>query len=201
MISKPKKTPSIGSLETVSGLTCELRKIAQGFADYFRTAIVKIRQHLFFNPITTAQSLETRSVFRLSRVEEDYVCKELKKIKTSKSTGLENIPARLLKDNAVALAKPLTLLMNRSLAEGAIPSDWKHASVTPIHKAGSMLPTIGLSLLYLSLLYLSRACCSHHGLNSSPKQPAFVYLSVRLSTTAFHKHLPHRCHQQVTPQY
>lgn len=64
---------------------------------------------------------------------------------------------KLLKDSAVALAKPLTLLMNRSLAEGAIPSDWKHASVTPIHKAGPllMLPTIGQSLLYLSLLRFS----------------------------------------------
>ena len=123
MILNSKKTSSIGSLETVSGLTCELCKIAQGFADYFRTAIMKIRQNLLFNPIKTARSLETHSVFRLSRVEEDYVCWELKKIKTLKSTGLENIPARLLKDSAVALAKPLTFLMNQSLAEGAVPSD------------------------------------------------------------------------------
>jgi len=138
-------------------LTCEPRKIAQGFADYFRTAIVKIRQNLLFNPITTARLLETRSVFRLSGVEKDYVCKELKKIKTSKSTGLENIPARLLKDNAVALAKPLTFLMNRSLTEGAIPSDWKHASVTPIHKAGSMLPTRPISTLPVFAKILERA--------------------------------------------
>ena len=31
--------------------------------------------------------------------------------------------------------------MNRSLAESAIPSDWKHASVTAIHKAGSTTDT------------------------------------------------------------
>ena len=80
VISKSKKTSSIGSLETVSGLTCEPRKIAQGFANYFRTGIMKIRQNLLLHPTTTARSLETRSVFRLSRVEEEYVCKELKKI-------------------------------------------------------------------------------------------------------------------------
>ena len=43
VISNSKKTSSIGSLETVSGLTREPRKIAQGFANYFRTAIMKIR--------------------------------------------------------------------------------------------------------------------------------------------------------------
>jgi hypothetical protein len=43
----------------------------------------------------------------------------------------------LLKDGCNALAKPLAILMNRSLAEGAIPSDWKHAMVTPVFKVGS----------------------------------------------------------------
>lgn len=60
----------------------------------------------------------------------------LRKI-TSKSTGLDNIRVRLLKVSADVLVKPLTLLMNRSLTEGAIPFDWNHASVTPINKAGS----------------------------------------------------------------
>jgi hypothetical protein len=35
------------------------------------------------------------------------------------------------------LAKPLTDMMNRSLAEGSIPTEWKHATVTPIFKSGS----------------------------------------------------------------
>ena len=43
----------------------------------------------------------------------------------------------LLKDGCNALAKPLAILMNRSLAEGAIPSDWKHAMVTPVFKVSS----------------------------------------------------------------
>ncbi|EDO32664.1 predicted protein, partial [Nematostella vectensis] len=53
-----------------------------------------------------------------------------------KSTGLKNIPACLLKDGATHIAKPLTALFNRSLAEGSIPSEWKHAVVSPIHKSG-----------------------------------------------------------------
>ena len=79
----------------------------------------------------------TRAIFQLTTVEEDLVCSELRKIKTSKSTGLDNIPARLLKDGAIVISKPLTVLINRSVVEGAIPSEWKHATVTPIHKSGS----------------------------------------------------------------
>ena len=83
------------------------------------------------------QKSQDQRTFRLSVIKEGYVCKELKKIKTSKSTSLVNIPARLLKDGADALAKPPSVLMNRSICEGSTASEWKHATVTPIHKAGS----------------------------------------------------------------
>ena len=137
-ISTSTKNPSIGSLETESSVTSEPHEIDQGFAKYFHTAIMKIRQTVqravCFLPMQKSQDQRT---FRLSVIKEGYVCKELKKIKTSKSTGQVNIPARLLKDGADALAKPLSVLMNRSICEGSIPSEWKHATVTPIHKAGS----------------------------------------------------------------
>ena len=51
----------------------------------------------------------------------------------SKSTCLADIPARLLKEGSGAIARPLTVLMNRSLAEGSIPLEWKHATVKPVH--------------------------------------------------------------------
>ena len=79
-------------------------------------------------------SVKASCIFGLSTIND---CKELKRIKTSKSTGLSNIPARLLKDGCNALAKPLAILMNRSFAEGAIPSDWKHAMVAPVFKVSS----------------------------------------------------------------
>ena len=63
--------------------------------------------------------------FKLSQVSESFVGKELKKLKSNKSTGLHNIPARLRKDGADALATPLEILMNRSINEGSIPSSWK----------------------------------------------------------------------------
>ena len=79
--------------------------------------------------------------FKLSQVSETFVAQELKKLKSKKSTGLRNIPARLLKDGADALAMPLVILMNRSINEGSIPASWKHAIVTPVHKSGSKSDT------------------------------------------------------------
>ena len=50
----------------------------------------------------------------------------LRNIKENKSTGLLNMPARVLEDGCNILAKPLTELMKRSLAESSIPAEWKH---------------------------------------------------------------------------
>ena len=96
---------------------------------------MKIRQTLQCLFSTICPTSELNCAFKLTIVEEEYVCRELKKLKTSKTTGLKNIPTRLLKDGANMLAKPLTLLINRSPG-GNCPSDWKHATVTPIYKSG-----------------------------------------------------------------
>ena len=58
----------------------------------------------------------------------------LQRIKVNKSTGPDNIPAWLLRDNATVLARPLTALFNSSLREGVIPAMWKTANVIPLPK-------------------------------------------------------------------
>ena len=61
--------------------------------------------------------------------------------------------ARLLKDSAEIIAKPLTTLINASLIYGRVPSEWKWARVNPLFKNGkandmdnyrpiSILPTL-----------------------------------------------------------
>ena len=58
-------------------------------------------------------------------------------IKSNKAAGLDNIPARLLKDSAVVTARYITHLINLSLSSACFPSEWKNAKVTPIHKSGA----------------------------------------------------------------
>ena len=58
----------------------------------------------------------------------------LRKIKTNKATGPDNVPAWILKNHANILAGPLTAIFNNSLREGIIPKTWKSANVIPVPK-------------------------------------------------------------------
>ena len=50
--------------------------------------------------------------FSLQSVNSSFVLSELKKISPNKATGLDGIPARLLKAAAEAVAEPITYLIN-----------------------------------------------------------------------------------------
>ena len=65
-----------------------------------------------------------------------FVYNELRKLGATKSTGLDGIPARLLKDAATMIAKPIAYLINLTITSGEIPLEWKQAKVTPISKSG-----------------------------------------------------------------
>ena len=58
----------------------------------------------------------------------------LRKVKTNKATGPDNVPAWILKHHASILAGPLTAIFNASLREGIIPETWKSANVIPVPK-------------------------------------------------------------------
>jgi exonuclease III len=60
--------------------------------------------------------------------------KLLLRLNTSKATGPDNIPCRVLKELAPELAPALTALFNQSLSLGTIPVDWSKAFISPIFK-------------------------------------------------------------------
>ena len=58
--------------------------------------------------------------------------------KVTKAPGPDHgISARLLKDAAPVIAKPITYLVNLTISTGLIPTEWKDARVTPIFKSGA----------------------------------------------------------------
>ena len=61
----------------------------------------------------------------------------LNKLKTDKSPGPEGWPLRIFKECSEHLSILLSILFNKSFQSGVLPSEWRIAFVTPIHKKGS----------------------------------------------------------------
>ena len=67
---------------------------------------------------------------------EDIVLKLLKNIDISKAAGVDNLPGRFLKDDAVILAKPVTEICNLSIKSNIFRDPCKLAKSNPIFKKG-----------------------------------------------------------------
>ena len=75
----------------------------------------------------------------LSNVSEEFIYKELCQLNTGKSTGLDGIPARFLKDAAKVLKIPITFIINLSISSHTVPDDLKLAKVKPLFKKNDRL--------------------------------------------------------------
>ena len=75
----------------------------------------------------------------LKPVSDTYVLKELQRLNASKSTGLDNIPSKCLKDGAECIKAQITHVINLSITTNVIQSDMKDARVRPIFKKNSKL--------------------------------------------------------------
>lgn len=77
--------------------------------------------------------------FRLLPVSTDFVFKEILRLNPNKSTGIDNIPVKFLKDGAKFVTNPITFIINLSISSSTIPDDLKFARVRPLFKKNSRL--------------------------------------------------------------
>ena len=91
--------------------------------------------------------------FTLADIDVNNVALSLSNLKTSKATGMDNIPAKILKMSLYIIAPSLTAIFNPSLESGVYVDEWKLARVIPIYKSDnrtkcenyrpiSILPTV-----------------------------------------------------------
>ena len=58
----------------------------------------------------------------------------LRSLDSTKATGVDGVPARILKVCADELSIPLTLIYNLSFSLGEVPLLWKKPNITPVFK-------------------------------------------------------------------
>lgn len=81
----------------------------------------------------------SQSLVCLSHVQvtQNEVFKKLSTLQKSSSAGPDGVPPLLLRECAAELCYPLSLLFDKSLADGNFPEIWKNSFVNPLFKSGS----------------------------------------------------------------
>ena len=69
-------------------------------------------------------------------LDRDTIIKLLKSVNTAKSQGSDNIHPKFIAETAESIVEPLLLIFRQSLDEGKLPSEWKTANVSALHKKG-----------------------------------------------------------------
>ena len=67
----------------------------------------------------------------------EIVRKKLQKLNISKSPGPDALHPRILNELSHTICTPLSIIYNQSIVSGTLPSQWKTANITAIHKKGS----------------------------------------------------------------
>lgn len=122
----------IGPLEDDDGQTVTGdRNIANLLNNYFVSVFTKE----IYSP-TAIDNTSEREISNFT-ISDNDVLEKLKDVNMNKTPGPDTFHPRIIKNIKMEIAAPLARIFNQSLEEGFVPSDWKDANITPIHKKGS----------------------------------------------------------------
>ena len=88
-----------------------------------------------FKPENVTKPPNVKHTLRDINFSEQGVRKRLKKVKPDKSSGPDDISAKVLR-HCPNIAIALTMLFNKSMQTGVTPQDWRDGNITPLHKKG-----------------------------------------------------------------
>jgi len=86
--------------------------------------------------ILSIQNMDLNSTFKLPLANEKDIENIIKNLDTSKAMGIDNIPARLVKQSADVIYRPLTKILNKSIEKDNFPDPMQIGKITPVYKSG-----------------------------------------------------------------
>ena len=129
-------------------LTSAPRMIAQVQADYYEEKLTKLMRNLLptnENPVrylTRAlqnwSMKDNRPIKELRCVTLGETLQAIRKLGSSKASGMDGIDAKTIKIAAEELCKPVNFLTNMSIQQRRCPAKWKLAKIVPLHKGENL---------------------------------------------------------------
>jgi hypothetical protein len=130
-----RKTKSTRAMKLPDGsITTDKSAVADCMNQYFQSVFNRPVQHV------PNDSDCTEPAFCNISIDINDVLLTLRACNPTKAPGPDGIHSAVLHHCADSLAKPLYIIFNKSLEEATVPTDWKDAVITPIHKSGD--PTL-----------------------------------------------------------
>ncbi|CAB4026426.1 Hypothetical predicted protein, partial [Paramuricea clavata] len=144
LTGKNKKSISITEITVDNNNIPDSKLIAESFNEYFVNIGPKLASEASeeflakhatnYNPCPTIDPI-IDSTFYFHHVHIDNIAQALMRLKPNKCTGLDKIPAKVLRLSADIIAPSLTYIFNLSLDTGIYVDEWKRAQVIPIYKS------------------------------------------------------------------
>ena len=130
-----------GIFSSKDGKSVTIQHTAEDFARFFSKKLEDIREETLSAKPPYIGNTASLTKHTFSTATRDEVIELLKK-SLGKTCGLDPVPSRLIKQNAEVFAHFMTLLFNKSLAEGIFPDSFKRTTITPLLKRSDSMPRI-----------------------------------------------------------
>lgn len=143
ILGRKRKSTNVKELLINNTTISDDEAIAESFNDYFTNIGMKLAAesvNLYSNscddPVNDERVDHCPDIcFNFSDINVSSVALRLQNLKASKATGLDNIPAKVLKVISHIIAPSLTAIFSLSLNMGIYVDEWKLARLSPIYKS------------------------------------------------------------------
>ena len=124
---------NINIVDSVSRNALPKSQQAQEINDFFASIGRKLDSK-FKEPVVLDEVLFNGEPLEIDPISQVEVLGLVRHISVYKSSGMDNVSSRVLKDFLTLASREVTLLYNRVIQSGVFPDKWKIATVTPIPK-------------------------------------------------------------------
>ncbi len=139
-MNRNKKSTNVNELHINDSVVLDDKQIANTFNEYFVQTGPKLAAEVGDPTSQPTNGLDNDTSyfgqrFVFAQISQINVATSLRQLEVSKATGMDNMPAKILKMSADIIAPSLTAIFNLSLNSCTYVNAWKMARITPIFKS------------------------------------------------------------------